>query len=284
MILSAYPNKVSDINWILPGDGTSQNSVPVAYLVTVKEGATSVNIKVTTENNPNSSISKVHVSKGDDNSGIHQHFCKALVKKYKFPSGELKKDTNNALDDYDALFNDDKYKLQECNEVMKEEGVTENNTGGKENESGYIGDWNVGKFVEKLHYWRDKICGKPTKGGCGKCTSVPNRALRDSGFGMKYWGEYPWNVYDKLNAAGSDFEEIKSAKNVTNKVEFSLGTVQKGDICVMWTPDKGKAKGTHFHTCAFDGSNWISDFTQNSCNVYRNRDACKMEWHLFRHK
>ena len=284
MILSAYPNKVSDINWILPGDGTSQNSVPVAYLVTVKEGATSVNIKVTTENNPNSSISKVHVSKGDDNSGIHQHFCKGLVKKYKSPSGELKKDTNNALDDYDALFNDDKYKLQECNEVMKEEGVTENNTGGKENESGYIGDWNVGKFVEKLHYWRDKICGKPTKGGCGKCTSVPNRALRDSGFGMKYWGEYPWNVYDKLNAAGSDFEEIKSAKNVTNKVEFSLGTVQKGDICVMWTPDKGKAKGTHFHTCAFDGSNWISDFTQNSCNVYRNRDACKMEWHLFRHK
>lgn len=298
MILSAYPNKVSNVNWILPGNGQSQNSVPAAYLVTVKEGSSSVNIKVTSENNPNTEIKGgqrnapgIHVSKGSDNSGIHQHFCKALVKKYKSPSGELKKDTNHNLDDYDALFNDDKYKLQLCNQAMSDAGVTERGTGGKENESGYIGDWNVGKFVEKLHYYaanhceiehsknKDKGIRDKPGGSCHLCTGAINRALRDSGFGMKYWGDKPWDVYGKMKS-GEDFIEIRGANGVSNKIEFSLGTVQKGDICVMWTPDKK----THFHTCAYDGYRWHSDFVQNSCNVYRNSSSCTLEWHLFRHK
>lgn len=122
MILSAYSSKVSSVNWILPGNGQSQNSVPVAYLVTVKEGNSAVNVKVTSENNPNTPVSKVHVSKGNDNSGIHEHFCKALAKKYKSPSNELKKDTNNQLDDYPAIFNEDKYKLQKCNEGNNSSG------------------------------------------------------------------------------------------------------------------------------------------------------------------
>jgi hypothetical protein len=283
MIISAYTEKVSNINWILPGNGESQNSVPIAYLVTVKEGSKFTKINVTTENNPNTSIDKVHISSGEDNSGIHNHFCKALVKKYKSLTGELKKDTNNKLDNYEALFNDKKYKLKSCNEIMNENGIN-SDSGGKENEFGFIGNWNVGNFVKRLHYWQSHVCeekgkGRNNYGGCHSCTGAVNRALRDEKFGMKYWGTYPWEVYEKLSKGDSDFTEIRSGGGVTNKTEFSLGTVNKGDICVMWTPDKK----THFHTCAYDGSNWYSDFKQNSCNIYRSSKPCTMDWHLFRH-
>jgi lysozyme family protein len=283
MILNTYSNKVSNVTWIIPKGG-DQSSVPTAYLVTVKEGSNIVNVKVADEKSPNSSVDKVHVSKGEDTSGIHKSFCKALVKKYKSHTSELEKDTNNKLDDYDALFNDDKYKIQSCNEVKAEAGITEGQTGGIENETGYIGDWNVGKYVQMLHKYQSSICEDKGKsrhsyGGCGVCTGVINRALRDSGFGMKYWATYPWDVYTKLKS-GDDFVEVRSASSVTNKTEFSLGTVNKGDICLMWRTDK-KA---NYHTCSFDGSKWYSDFIQNSCNVYRSGAACNMEWHLMRHK
>ena len=283
MILNAYSSKVSNVTWIIPKGG-DQSSVPTAYLVTVKEGSNIVNVKVADETSPNSSVDRVHVSKGEDTSGIHKSFCKALVKKYKSHTSELEKDTNNKLDDYDALFNDDKYKIQSCNEVKAEAGITEGQTGGIENETGYIGDWNVGKYVQMLHKYQSSICegkgkSRHSYGGCGVCTGVINRALRDSGFGMKYWATYPWDVYTKLKS-GDDFVEVRSASSVTNKTEFSLGTVNKGDICLMWRTDK-KA---NYHTCSFDGSKWYSDFIQNSCNVYRSGAACNMEWHLMRHK
>ena len=287
MILSAYPDKVSNVNWILPDDGTSQNSIPVAYLVTVKEGSTSVNIKVTSENNPNTSVSKVHISKGEDNSGIHKHFCKALVKAYGSPSGELKKDTNNNLDDYDALFNDDKYKIQTCNQAMVEAGIIEGETGGKENESGYIGDWNVGLFVQRLHYWQKNVCEvldiarekKRTYRGCHRCTAAINRALSDSGLGRRYWGGDPWNVYDNMKSNGSRFHEITGGTS-SSKYEFNFGqSVQKGDICVMWQIGRKEPR----HTCAYDGSRWYSDVVQNMCNVYTGSGEFKIEWHLFRY-
>lgn len=282
MILSAYSDKVDTINWILPGDGSSQHVLPVAFLVHVKEGSTYKNIKVTSENNPNQMIGKAVVPKGDNNNdGIHDDFCYALVKAYGSPSQQLKGDTNNQLDDYDELFK--KYKIEDCSNIMKELGMENNETGGKENEYGFIGDWDVGKFVKMLHIWRDKICGGPKKGGCHLCTSVTNRALRDSGFGYKYWGELPWNLYDTLKK-GNDFVEIRSSTNAPSSTEFNLGEVQKGDICTMWRPGRDK-RAKCFHTCSFDGSNWISDFTQNSCNVYRGKkDPVVLEWHLFRHK
>ena len=283
MILSAYSSKVSHVNWILPGDGKAQNLVPIAYLVTVKEGSKLVNIKVTSENNPNTPIKKIHVSKNGEDGGIHYDFCKALVKSYKSPSNELKNDTNNALDDYDALFNDDNYKLQNCNSVMEEQGFISNDTGGAENETGYIGNWNVGLFVKRLHYYRDNICGGPKQGGCHNCTSVTNRALRDSGFGNKYWGKYPWDVYSKMIAINDDFVQIASGTS-SNSTELNLPKIQKGDVCTMWSVPNRNNK---FHTCAYDGSNWISDFTQRMCNVYSNEKKYgkfTIEWHLFRYK
>jgi hypothetical protein len=307
MILSAYSSKVKTVCWVLPGDGQNIHAVPKYYLVNVNEGSNAVSVLVTTEddlprNINNESVfnmfnnGKVHVStdKNTNDYGIHNDYCKALVKKYKSPSMELKKDTSEQLDDYEKLF--EVYKVTDCNTAMEEAGIT-NGTGGVENESGFIGDWNVGKFVNRLHYWQANICehndnGKPArersnggKGGCGWCTGVTTRALRDSGFGNKYTNlEYPWDLYEKLKSGG-DFVEIETSTSAPSNVEFTFGTpLHKGDICVMWKSGVRNKDVHYYHTCSFDGSVWYSDYKQNACNAYRKKSKVNLEWHLFRHK
>ena len=140
-----------------------------------------------------------------------------------------------------------------------------------------------------MHYWQQNICesrGKkrstsPTYNGCGLCTGAINRALKSTGCGDKYWATFPWEVCAKMQKSDSDFQEIAS-RSETNKQEFTFGVnLLPGDICTMWsTPDRK----VHYHTCAFDGSRWVSDFVQNTCNVYRSHKPCTMEYHIFRHK
>jgi len=298
IILSGYGDKVEKVNWVLPGNGENINDVPIAYLVTVKDGSNTISINVTTEGKPNTPLSnKIPISTGNEQSGIHDDFCKSLVKKYKTNNETLRKDTHDAINDYDILFttmikttnNEEhlRYVPKSCDATKAEHGLVSNNngSGSSENEYGFIGNWDVGKFVQRLHYWQSNICkakGKQRKkpgGGCSSCTGVINRALKDTGFGEKYWGQYPWEVYSKFKL-GDDFVEISSGLNVTNKTEFSLGNINRGDICVMW----GMGKVYPYHTCAYDGNNWYSDFKQNSCNVYKSSSECRMEWHLFRHK
>lgn len=304
MILSAYSSKVKTVCWVLPGDGQNIHAVPKYYLVNVNEGSNAVSVLVTTEddlprNINNESVfnmfnnGKVHVStdKNTNDYGIHNDYCKALVKKYKSSSMELKKDTAEQLDDYEKLF--EVYKVTDCNTAMEEAGIT-NGTGGVENESGFIGDWNVGKFVNRLHYWQANICehndngkkkSRGKSGGCGWCTSVINRALRDSGFGNKYANlVYPWDLYEKLKSGG-DFVEIETSTSAPSNVEFTFGTpLHKGDICVMWKSGVRNKDVHYYHTCSFDGSVWYSDYKQNACNAYRKKSKVNLEWHLFRHK
>lgn len=293
MILSAYSDKVDSVYWVLPDNGNNINSAPKYYLVHVKEGSKITKVYVSNEKSLNKAYGASTVAVSDGKSaGIHKDFCKALVKKYKTKNQQLINDTASALTDYDVLFKNNEYKLKDCVSVLKEAGI--DSSYGVENEKGYIGDWNVGLFVNKLHYWQTHVCeekGKkrstnPGYNGCGLCTGAVNRALRDSGFGDKYWGEMPWNVYDKMIRSNSDFTEIASGSKVSNKTEFNLPRVQRGDICVMWTTNRQQVKRDlwHFHTCAFDGSNWISDFKQLTCNIYRSRSQCYLDWHLFRHK
>jgi len=297
MMLNTYSSKISEITWVIPNGG-DQSSTPKEYIVKLKEGSSVTNIKVANESSPNTPINSIHVSKGDDNSGIHTSFCKALVKKYKSNTNELRSDTNNVLDDYDALFNDSKYKLQPCGGSASSSNDSGNNAsqlgeGGKENESGFIGNWNVGLFVKRLHYWAENHCetehkknpkrGKRDKpgGSCHLCTGSINRALDDSGTNRKYWGGEPWEVYDKMKKSGSEFTEVTGGTS-SNKSEFPFGQkVNKGDICVMWQSGRKPPR----HSCAFDGSDWYSDFKQNGvCNVYKGRNNFNLEWHLFRHK
>ena len=151
--------------------------------------------------------------------------------------------------------------------------------------------WSVDTFVQNLHYWQGHLCEEKGKkrgkyGGCGVCTGVINRALKATLNGSEqYWGQYPWDVCNKLKASGSEFKEAVSGVS-SNKQEFNFGSNKpsKGDICTMWSLPKSTKSGSHYHTCAFDGSHWVSDFVQPSCNVYRSKSECQMEFHLFKHK
>ena len=151
--------------------------------------------------------------------------------------------------------------------------------------------WELNTFVNNLHYWQRNICEEQGKkrqsyGGCGTCTGVINRALRDTlGGSKKYWGNYPWDVCRNLKVNDSEFKEAVSGVT-TNKQEFNFGSIKpsRGDICTMWSLPQSSKKGSHFHTCAFDGTHWVSDFVQDTCNVYRSKSACQMEFHLFKHK
>lgn len=266
MILSAYSDKVSHVNWILPGDGQTQNLVPAAYLVTVKEGSQLVNIKVTSENNPNTPIGAVHVSKDGEEGGIHYNFCKALVKKYKSHTRELETDTNNALNDYDSLFNNDKYKLTKCNETMENAGF-EQNSNGNVTGAGSASTWanavvTMGKWYESnIHTYSQKTYSS--------CDLIGARVRHDcSGFVsacLQYFG-----AFTKGKIVGScDFTTNDSIEKIlTNsgfrKLSYSYDKAEPFDIIsycghVEILAEKGKSP---------------KSWSWGSCHDCRNGHAC----------
>lgn len=287
IMLSTYSKKIQEIIWIIPGNGENQNLPPEGYIVSLKDDTSFTRIKLI-RGIDGKQVSAISLEEG----GINTDFKRAITKKYKnTPSGVREKlmvrEITPKLTEEQAsqLFNNST--IKPCNEVMGE-GTPYSSPGIIEGPL-TTSDWDVNAFVRNLHYWQQNICesrGKkrstsPTYNGCGLCTGAINRALKSTGCGDKYWATYPWEVCAKMQKSDSDFQEIAS-RSETNKQEFTFGVnLLPGDICTMWsTPDRK----IHYHTCAFDGSRWISDFVQNTCNVYRSHKPCTMEYHIFRHK
>jgi hypothetical protein len=294
IMLNAYSEYIQQIDWIVPTGG-NQNLPPAGYLVYLKDGSTETKIRVVSEENgePVQDISL-------DEGGMHEDFKKALRKKYKDNVSTLRPMLvrKNVIPTMD---------VEKCKSIFSQEiekcpdGSTDNTT----SSDGPFNTtyWDVDAFVKNLHYWQDRICEDNGNGehkdrhpvksytlpnmfgrkknGCGWCTSVINRALRDTGFGQKYWGKEPWLLYSDFKAADSVFGEIQGGTTSNkNEIPFSF-TPQKGDICTMWKQGKKPPR----HTCAFDGSHWVSDFVQLGCNVYRSvKEEFTLEFHVFRHK
>lgn len=294
VMLNAYSDKISNIKWVLKSATNAQNQVPLAFIVTVKEGSSKTTIQVVSSDNINSPIKSLHVNKKTkaadgkesiESSGMHDHFCKALVKKYKSNTAELRSDTNNCLDDYDALF--DTYKMENCNKVMEENGYGgegELGTGGKVI-NGKIGNWDVAKYVQRLRYWQAHVCehlGRSRKsyGGCSRCTGAINRALRDSGYESLSYNGTPQDLYDKFKKS-NDWEEIDRGRKTSGDFPFKVA-IQEGDICVMWENYNRKCGSCGIHTASYDGTQWLSDFQQGKqCTSNRSK---AQDYHLFRHK
>ena len=286
IMLSTYSKKIEEITWIVPGNGENQSLPPEGYIVKLRDNSSTTKVKVINGSN-GEQVPAISVDEG----GISDDFKRAIIKRYKDNVDILRprlvmRDITPKMTEDDAkkLFNSSK--IKPCNEVM--EGVP-SNTPTRIEGPFTSSQWDVNAFVKNLHYWQQNICeskGKkrissPTYNGCGLCTGAINRALKSTGCGDKYWATYPWEVCSKMQKSDSDFVEL-TAKTETNKQEFTFGVnLLPGDVCTMWsTPNKK----LHFHTCAFDGSKWISDFVQNTCNVYRSHNPCTMEYHIFRHK
>lgn len=295
VMLNAYSDKISNVKWVLKSTTNAQNQTPLAFIVTVKEGSSKTTIQVVSSNNINKAIGSLHVNKktkGADGketietSGMHDHFCKALVKKYKSNTPELKSDTNGCLDDYNTLF--DTYKMKDCNKVMEENGYGDSplGTGGKVI-NGKIGDWDVAKYVQRLRYWQEHVCEEKGaartgyRGSCHYCTGAINRALRDSGYASISNNGTPQDLYDKL-IKHPDWEEIDRGRK-TKYGDFPFKVIpQEGDICVMWKNYNRKCGNCGIHTASYDGTQWLSDYKQGSQCASNN--SVNMDYHLFRHK
>ncbi len=274
MMLQAYSGIIEKIYWYVPGENGNQSLPPAGYLVFLKKGSTQTQIQVIDEKT-NKQVPAISFA---DEGGMNSDFRKAIVKKYSanevvthvFPSTGI-----------EAIYPDVKNSIADCDSVMSPSSNTTAVDGPFTSSN-----WDVNAFVKNLHYWQQNVCrarGKTpsAKGSCGSCTGAINRALESTGLGRKYWRVYPWEVCSAMSVQGSEFTEIDSG-TTSNKQEFGFKyNPMAGDICTMWsTPNKN----IHFHTCAFDGSKWISDFVQNNCNVYRSASPCTMEYHVFRHK
>jgi hypothetical protein len=280
-MLNTYSEYIQQIDWIVPTGG-NQNLPPAGYLVYLKDGSTQTIIRVVNEENgePVQDISL-------DAGGMHEDFKKALRKKYKDNVSTLRprlvrRDVKPTMD------------IEKCKSIFSQE--IEKCPDGSTSEDGTTtGDgpfnttaWDVDAFVKNLHYWQKNVCEKPGNkeprtrekyGGCHWCTGVINRALEAVGFKRKYWADEPWDVRAKLKAADSDFAVVDEGL-FTGKGEFPFSKPpEKGDICTFWSEGNKKAKR---HTCAFDGSRWISDYVQSSCRIYNSlRD---LNWCRVRHK
>ena len=279
IMLNAYSEYIQQIDWIVPTGG-NQNLPPVGYLVYLKDGSSTTKIRVVNEEDgePVQDISL-------DEGGMHEDFKKALRKKYKDNVSTLR--PNLIRRDVIPTMDMEKCKSIFSQEIEKcPDGSTDNTT----SSDGPFNTtyWDVEAFVKNLHYWQANICEHPGNkeprardsfGGCHWCTGAINRALRDTGFGQKYWGEEPWNVRAKMKSSNSDFKVVDEGLFTEKNKEFPFtDTPQKGDICTFWSRSN-KAKR---HTCAFDGSKWISDFVQGKCRQYNS--YTDIDWCRFRHK
>ena len=188
-------------------------------------------------------------------------------------------------DKIEKLFNDNT--IKDCDTVVSNR---EHSGGNTPVEGPFVSSqWDVNAFVKNLHYWQANTCEQKGKsrssyGGCGVCTGVINRALESTISSRKYWATYPWQVCAKMKDSNSDFVEIQSGSQ-SNKQEFNFAyNPLRGDICTMWWKNHEDPSSPPFHTCAYDGKNWVSDFVQNTCNVYRSKNPLELEFHIFRHK
>lgn len=297
IIINGYSNTVSEVRWVIPNGG-DQTQPPKYLITTVEPNSTSTRIVVTSENDDNTPISDINI---DENGGMNKDFCKAIVKKYRNNKQLIDTDLDPDLGEekINKLFEIYDSNVKKCNDVVAEKtgkgssggGSTTTNSPDKEAKTT---EWNVDAFATNLHYWRTRVCeqhkSEPKErkpyGGCGLCSSVVNRALKSAGCGDKYWATYPWEIYNKMKSANSDFNEIQSGV-ISSKNHFTFNQPpQKGDVCLMWCQGNHKTKSSenHLHSCGYDGNNWVSDYVQKNCNGYTGSWECTLEWHLMRHK
>ena len=275
VVVNAYYDKIESAYWVTSAN--SSKGEPSYIIVNVKEGSPSKTIKVVDSNQRPLNII----------NDLPDNFYRTIAKRYHFRKNgsdcvhdnTFAKEVPQFADHADVICN--KAEIRDCGEILSELGA------GGVVVNGYIGDWNVGLFVKKLHYWQRNICtgGRQSYGGCSACTGVINRALAESGYGPlysgKYWAEYPWQVYDKMKVANSDFVEIDSGTSAANSGEINFSKqLQVGDICVMWKSRNANDK-KGYHTTAYNGKQWVSDYIQRRCRPnYPNT----VQWHLMRHK
>jgi len=278
MILSAYSDKVETVKWVIPGDGTAYSSVPVAYVVDIKEGSNITKILVVSESNLSKPISNIPVSINDDASGIHDSFCKALVKKYKSNTPELKNDTNHVFTDveYEALFTDERYKIKSCNEILSEAGFKTDgeNSGTASSPSEVISSddnimidgWDVGKACQTL-------ISRSRASTAHECAKYVEIAIAAGGGPLKNKISTYENGGDSYHATNLRYYGILEKHGfvmINQGIASPYGDapikLQSGDVAIIG--NNAKKESGKFHAVMYCSKGWISDFRQKHMSPY----------------
>ena len=245
MILSAYSSKVKSVIWVLPDDGQNIHAVPKYYIVKVIENSPTVTVAVATENDlPNVMNNDVqinvfkdggvHVSADNnkDDYGIHNDYCKALVKKYKTLSDELKNDTVNQLDNYELLFKT--HKITDCSVAMEEAGLSAG--------AGSNSTW--AQAVQTMGKWYEQNIHNYNQGQYTRCNLTNSSVRHDcSGFVsacLQYFGTFKKG---RTENSGTFTRGADVAKVMQNggfrKMSYSWDAVQPFDIVSFNNGGKG---------------------------------------------
>ena len=285
VLMNAYKDKVSEIKWV-----TSENSLPnepETIIVTAINNPNRTKVSVVFSNNIYKSITLDKNILNNDGA-MNKNFSKTIAKVYKSADNpELTEEVSSITNDgKEAIFGSINIENCPVNEQVDYSDLESEAScyvvNGEQNAL------NLEIYVKNLHCWQKNICekydgeGGPRKrstkkgyNGCGLCTASVDRALKYSGLKRFTGGNAnPMVFYERLSKS-SEWKEVGSGtttgRNLPENVE-----VKVGDIVTMWNKNK-----THYHTCSYDGSKWISDYVQNYCIP---KYGCEVEWHLMRFK
>lgn len=146
-----------------------------------------------------------------------------------------------------------------------------------------IGNFNVNAAIDRLHYLThyklkdryDKSKWEPkdpnTTGHY--CSRAVMLALEAGGLSTEGRKNYGGNQGTFLINSG--WEQLPDSTN----------NFKAGDICVIKGLGRRDKKGNPMgHICMFDGTQWVSDFYQNSWDVYRGQAKRGINTHFYRYK
>lgn len=146
-----------------------------------------------------------------------------------------------------------------------------------------IGNFNINNAIDRLHYlthyelkdrydtskWKPK---DPNTTG-HYCSRAVTLALEAGGLSTQGRAKYGGNQGAFLINSG--WEQLPDSTN----------NFKAGDICVIKGLGRRDKKGNPMgHICMFDGTQWVSDFYQNSWDVYHGQAKRGVNTHFYRYK
>lgn len=141
-----------------------------------------------------------------------------------------------------------------------------------------IGNFNVDKAIQELHYLtqfklnsrynKAKWTKKDTHVSGTHCARAVSLAMEAGGLNPKWRPTYAGDYGKPMT------------NNGWTQLPDNTSNFQKGDVCVI----RGLGTNGEGHISMFDGQQWVSDFYQNSWNVYKGKAKRGINTRFYRYK
>ena len=122
----------------------------------------------------------------------------------------------------------------------------------------------------------NKLVSSAKSSSIHKCAMYVRQAMEAGGLSTIGRPDWACKYVDWLPNHG--WELIKTCITLNEKNDFTKNLAKPGDIAVYQKP--GCVLTQPGHICMFSGTQWISDFKQNSMDVYSGKSTI----HIFRYK